>query len=358
MLRLAGPVAGAVIAAGAFAWGFASGTKHVFPYETIRAAERLLRGSPPPPPLPPLRITATPQWPPVQAAARLSCRPAAAPLATAFGNNHDVVYLPGPEGSAFAHYLLVSGNGGQGQLYGSDAPTAGPEGWTLVEAPYFVADHYELDDAILIGTTHYIFEAHRIYALDGDPATGSHRWREVGRFPPQVDDVAVYFDGETVHLFGEHGDYPGRPDGATIAYYTAPADFSAWSLVNTAIANPNVFGAVTWGVGDPSLMVTEAGVVMVTDIETDEVPYRLALWQAGALGQSFDFAGILAAPAPGTDGLYNHRVQDGEFLATGEEVLMFANWRDIDGNPGRRLEGFGTRDTRVIGGYRCRWQGR
>ena len=354
MLKWLVPFTGVLVFV-AFFLGFASARYHVFPYDQIIALTR-----PAPASAPAASVAdgqgaeGRPAYPPIASDVTHSCIPASGPISTAFGNNHDVVYLPGTPGSSYAHYLHISGNGGTGQLYGAQTLSAEPDAWELLVEDYFVTKEYELDDAILIDGTHYIFENHVIYALDGDPATGSGKWDAVASFPDFVDDVAVYFDGETVHLYGEYGDYPDRPDGATIAYLTSDRTFSNWTLKHTAIADPNVYHDIVWGVGDPSLIETDAGLLMLTDLEADGVPYKIALWESRGFGRVFNFAGILAEAAPGTDTLYNFRVQDGEFVPGPDgKVFLFANWRDIDGIPGKDLPAFPDGKTRVIGGYVC-----
>ena len=284
----------------------------------------------------------------------MQCEQVERPIADQFGNNHDAVYLPGREGDNWRHYLIISGVGGIGQLYGSQRLTADASGWTLLDDDYSVAPRYELDDGLLIDGTYYIFEGRKIYAFSGELESSSNAWVEAGSVPAYVDDIGVYYDGETVHAYGEYGRFAHGHDGVSIAYLTTDKTFSQWQLINTSIANPNTLPGADWGVGDPTLLVHDDRVLMVTDIEAKGIPYRMALWESEGFDRNFDFAGILAAPREGTADYNNHRVQDGEFAIESDgSVFLFANWMDKDGNPGKSLPKFSAEWTRLVGGYTC-----
>lgn len=287
----------------------------------------------------------------------LRCEQAERPIADQFGNNHDAVYLPGQAGSKWRHYLVISGVGGIGQLYGSQQLTADASGWTLLDDDYTVAPHYELDDGLLIDGTYYIFEGRSIYAFSGELEGSSGQWVQAGRVPAYIDDIGVYFDGETVHAYGEYGRFAHGHDGVSIAYVRTDPSFQDWELVSTSIANPNTLPGAEWGVGDPTLLVHNGRILMITDIEALGIPYRMALWESEGFDRNFDFAGILATPRPGTADYNNYRVQDGEFAIEGNgDIFLFANWMDTDGNPGQSLPNFSAGWTRLVGGYSCALQ--
>ena len=343
-----------LVAGLALVWSGGAGSLKDFPAAQIAALRATLTGTAPRKPREPPIPVADMVWPPVTYEMQASCTPADAPISVDFGNNHDAVYLPGTPGSPYPHYLLISGSVGTGQLYGAQTLSADPDAWDLLVPDYHVTEQYELDDGIVIGDTYYIFEAQTVYAFSGDIAEGSRKWEAVGRFPDSVDDIAVYFDGETVHLYGEYGHYADRPDGTTIAHMTAGPDFKDWVMEEPEAVRPNVGDTVVWGVGDASVIELDGQVLMTTDIESNGQPYRIALWRNDSLNGKFEFAGILAEPAPGTDGLYNYRVQDGDLaIAEDGRVIMFANWRDLDGTPGSTLPAFPDGRTRVIGTYTC-----
>lgn len=225
-------------------------------------------------------------------------------------NNHDALYFR----DRGKHYLIVSGEKIE-RLYSSDDL----EKWVLVDPAYSVAGTYELDDGITVQGKHYIFEAGIIYRLEGSMEAGD--WRAWGKAP--ADDVGVYFDGQTAHLFGEAGKYKYGYDGSRIAYWTS-TDLQDWELVNnSAIAIEGLHGG-PYGVGDPSLVKRDKW-YLTTDIESPGVPYRVALWSADKLGDRFEYEGILAE----ADDAY--RVQDAELVGD----KMFANWMDTEKGPRR-----------------------
>lgn len=225
-------------------------------------------------------------------------------------NNHDAIFLQDGE----KYYLIVSGEKIE-RLYRSDDM----KNWVLVNSNYSVAGTYELDDGITVRGRHYIFEDGTIYRLEGSITEGD--WQPWGEAP--ADDVGAFFDGRTVHLFGEAGQYAGGYDGSRIAYWTSN-DLKDWQLVSPSITEIERLHDGPYGVGDPSLVKRDKW-FLTTDIESRGVPYRVALWSAKKLGDRFKFEGILAK----ANGAY--RVQDAEFAG----AKMFANWMDTEEGPRR-----------------------
>ncbi|TNC79737.1 MAG: hypothetical protein C9356_17770 [Oleiphilus sp.] len=290
----------------------------------------------------------------------LDCKRNVNPIATEFGNNHDAVVLPGGDSSAYQWYMIISGPKKKhyGQLYGSNYPTDYPSSWTLIDDHYISTSTYEIDDGLTINNEFFVFEKGSIFHLDSELEAGSGKWEIVSQFPEDLDDVGVYFDGDTLHMFGEFGKLKGKPDGIAIGYYIAdfvgaPKYFSNWRAKDNKLIDPNTNGSMVWGVGDPSLMYKDGLYYLIADIESYDSPYRVGLWVSEQIDRGYKFAGILLEAEEGTDSLLNYRVQDGEFLIFDETIYIFANWRDVDGDPGLQLPAFESKKTRVVGGYEC-----
>ncbi|WP_137679579.1 hypothetical protein [Aurantiacibacter suaedae] len=327
-----------------FAWGFASGKKNVFPAAIISKFEEQDFS----------KSAEKSELPENFSEISAQCRQASFPISDQFGNNHDPVYLPGVKGSEYNNYLIISGVDGVRQLYGANSLSNNPNNWKLVNENLKISEDYELDDGIMVNGIYYIFENGNIYEVDVPLENSSGKWNVVGHFPKELDDIGVYYDGSILHIFGEYGEYSGGYDGARLAYATSDLTFKNWNIVSTNILDPNTKPESNWGVGDPSLIVLGGRVIMITDIEGPGDPYRIALWESDGFGRNFNFAGILAAPAPGNAGYNNYRVQDGDFAVSADgQIYMFANWMDTDGNPGHKLPLFSEGWTRVVGGYHC-----
>ncbi len=293
-------------------------------------------------------------FPRVETTANLSCSRSDSVMSLAYANLHDAVYLEGQTGDVFNHYLLLANEPGRAVLLGSDRLSTDPMDWTTVSDRYAVHDYYESDDAISVDGRHYLFEEGQIFELVGDPAEGSGHWKVVGTYPDETDDVGVFFDGETLHLLGEYGKFPHGFDGTSIAYFTGDLTFERWDVVDLAIAEPTGILPSKWGLGDATVAVADEGILLITDIESQDIPYHLALWIASSWGEPFRFAGIIAAPMGGTNELDNHRVQDGEVVPTEDGgFVLFANWRDIDGISRQNVPVMPDGTTRFVGSYMC-----
>jgi len=297
-----------------------------------------------------------PQLPTKVGQGALKCLSVEKPIADQFGNNHDPVYLPGNGEGAFEHYLVIGHEEGIQHLYGSNS--LGPNGsdWTLITDDLFVSEYHELDDGLLIDGVYYIFKDGKIFTYSGDIAKSSRQWQITGSTPNYLRDIGVYRDGDTIHIYGEYGDFEFGYDGLSLGYIKTDTSFADFELVSTKIIDPNTKLGGQWGIGDPTIFVSETKVYVAADLEGKDIPYRVSLWESSSFEKPFSFAGILAqADPPSAKSYKNHRVQDAEFVPAGEgTILMFANWRDEDGDPGKALPKFSEDWTRVVGGYTCR----
>ena len=291
-------------------------------------------------------------------------RPVDQPVFTAtHGNNHDAIFFYEPD-SVYKYKLIISHEQSGADFWRAKNWSIDSSDWEMVNDDYDIANEYEFDDGVKIGSKYYIYENQKVYTTTTGLDAADGNWVSEGTFPNEIDDVGVWYEDGWFHLFGEsnavHGAISGLPyDGSAIAHYKSQTGLGNWQLVSHTAANPDD-GLATpqFGVGDASIAKINGEYWMYLDREEDGVPYRVTAWKSDSLANEFQYVGVAVAPREGaTDDWDNYRIQDNEveFIPEINRYVMFANMMDRDGIPDKGPlfanggTGLNPGDSRVIG---------
>lgn len=287
-------------------------------------------------------------------------RPVDNPVFTSeHNNNHDPIIFVDTT-LEYPYHLIISGwecnpqndNNPQTYLWRSKTFSWSSNDWQLVSENYRIGCHYEYDDGVKVGNKYFIYEDGKVYTYEGSLEQASGQWIEEGTFPKHLgDDVGVYYEDETFHLFGEYGDFPHGPDGTSLSHLTSKTGIGDWEFQDSLAVNPNLDNGNTFGVGDPTIIKINNEYFLYCDIESKGKPYRIIAWKAKSLYERFKKLGVTMSPREGeTVNWDDHRIQDGDiaFIPEISNYVMVCNMKDTDGSPGGdfpRLSNF----TRVVG---------
>lgn len=288
-------------------------------------------------------------------------RPAENPVFnTETGNNHDAILFVDTT-LEYPYHLVVSGTGCATQtshhlektfLWRTKNFSWSSDSWELISDSYNIGCQYEYDDGVKVNGKYFIYENGIVYTYTGDLEQASGKWKKEGTFPVELaDDVGVFYEDGVFHLFGEFGDYPGRPDGTSLAHLTSHTGLGEWVLHDSLAVDANPNGGKKYGVGDPTIIKIKQEYYLYCDFESEGVPYKIMAWKSSSLYNKFEMLGIsMEARSDQTKNWDNERVQDGDvaYIPEIDEYVMICNMRDTDGNPGGNfptLKGF----TRVVG---------
>ena len=268
------------------------------------------------------------------------------------GNNHDAILFCEEE-SEYPYYLFISHEREHAYLWRAKEWSCSSEGWELVSENYQIGGFYGYDDGVKVGNTYYVYESGTVFTFTGDLAESSGKWNRAGKWPTSLcEDVGVYYDGSVFHLFGEHGDFPGRPNGTELSHLVSDNGKDGWRLLDRCALTPNRDGGRKYGVGDPSIIRANGLYHLFCDLETRDTPYRIIEWTAQSLDGPWEYRGVAVAPRDGEQHWDNHRVQDPEvaFIAEMDRFVLLCNAKDIDGIPGGDFDSTHLRpgETRVI----------
>jgi len=280
-------------------------------------------------------------------------RPVDNPVFTSeHGNNHDPIFFHEP-GEEYPYKLIIGHDSSGADLWRAKQFSHSSSGWELVSDDYDIGGWYEYDDGVKVGDTYYLYEEGNVYTYTGELADAGGKWTVSGSFPKnQCDDIGVFYEDGLFHIFGEYGDFPDGYDGTSLSHLTSTTGLGAWQMVDTHAVDPNPDGGDTYGVGDPTIAKIEGEYWLFTDRETAEDPYRITAWKSADLNTAFEYVDVAIAPrSEEVDDWDNHRIQDGDiqFVPELRRYVMFANMKDIDGNPGGNFPTLGTNETRVVG---------
>lgn len=271
---------------------------------------------------------------------------------TVKGNNHDSILFVEPE-LEYPYHLIISHTPKAAHLWRTKKFSWNSADWELVSDEYKIGNHYEYDDGIKVDGTYYIYEAGNVYTYAGSLEEGSGNWNQAGTFPhKQCDDVGVYYEDGVFHLFGEHGHFPGGPDGTSLSHFISSTGVSDWKLVNAKAVDPNPDGGRKYGVGDPTIAKIEGHYYIFCDRESKGSPYKVVAWRSKDIGGPYEYLGKAITPRSGeVDDWDNHRIQDPDigFIPEIGRYVMTCNMMDIDGNPGGDFPTLEGKQTRVIG---------
>jgi hypothetical protein len=258
---------------------------------------------------------------------------------TAHGNNHDTIFFVEP-GSAYKYHLIVSHETSGADYWRTNNFSWSSDTWTLVSDDYDIGGQYEYDDGVKVGDTYYIYEAGQddpngiVYTYTGDLADANGQWQQTGSFPKaQADDIGVWYEDGLFHIYGEYGSFSGGFDGASLSHLTSPTGLGDWTLQRTDAVVPGA----GYGVGDATIAKIDGEYWLYCDREGNGETYRITAWKADSLYDQFEFVDVAIAPRESeTDDYDNHRIQDGDigYVSKLGQWVMFANVRDIDGDPG------------------------
>jgi len=275
-------------------------------------------------------------------------------------NNHDAVLFVEP-GEEYPYHLIVSGWGCTSDREG--LPEAAylwrarkfswtSRDWELVTDDFQIGCHYEYDDGVKVDGKYYIFEQGVVYTYEGDLDDAAGKWIPEGEFPMDLcDDVGVFYENGTFHLFGEYGNFPHGPDGTSLSHLTSKTGLGDWTLVDSVAVNPNPGGGNAYGVGDPTIVKIEDEYFIYCDIESQGSPYKIIVWKSPSLDQPFEYIGVAMQARVGeSDNWDNYRVQDADiaYIPELKRFVAVCNMMDRDGYPGGyfpKLDGY----TRVVG---------
>ena len=268
------------------------------------------------------------------------------------GNNHDSLLFV-DAALEYPYHLIISHTEEAAHLWRTKTFSWTSSDWELVSDAYEIGQHYEYDDGIKVDGTYYIYEDGKVYTYSGPLEDASGSWEVAGTFPhEQCDDVGVYYEDGVFHLFGEYGDFPGRPDGTSLSHFTSRTGLGDWTLVDAKAVDPNPDGGHTYGVGDPTIAKIGSDYYIFCDRETMDSPYRIVAWKSSDLNEPFEYMGIAIEPRSNEiDDWDNFRIQDADIAYVPElsRYVMTCNLKDHDGNPGGNFPTLSGRQTRVIG---------
>ncbi len=276
---------------------------------------------------------------------------------TEHGNNHDSILFVDMD-LEHPYHLIISHQPSGAHLWRTKNFSWNSDDWELVSDQYKIGGHYEYDDGVKVDGTYYIFEQGNVYTFSGPLEEAGGNWKKTGTFPAkQCDDVGVYYEEGTFHIFGEHGNFPGRPDGSELSHFASKTGLGDWELINPKAVDPNPGEETKYGVGDPTIEKIEGTYYIFCDRETHEKPYRVTAWKSDELDGDFDFLGVVIKPrSEETDDWDNHRIQDADiaYIPDLSRYVMTCNMKDLDGNPGGDFPNLGEDETRVIGTFYSR----
>jgi len=290
-------------------------------------------------------------------------RPVENPVFTTHhGNNHDAIIFVNKK-REYPYKLIVSHEPSHAYLWRTKNFSWSSASWELASEEYHIGRHYEYDDGVRVDGTYYIYEAQSVYTYTGSLEEADGNWNNSGSFPEEVDDVGVYYEDGTFHLFGEYGDFPHGPDGTSLAHYRSETGVGDWERVDKQAVDPNPDGGHTYGTGDPTITKIEDAYYIYCDIEQQGTPYRIMGWKSSDINEPFKFIGILMKPRfQQTAHWDNYRVQDPDiaFVPDLSRYVIVCNLKDNDGTPGGNYPRFGASshlsgtETRVMGMFYSR----
>ncbi len=271
---------------------------------------------------------------------------------TTHGNNHDSIIFYEPE-LEYPYHLIVSHETSGAFLWRTKTFSWSSAAWELVDDNYQIGGDYEYDDGVKVDGTYYIYEEGHVYTYSGPLEEASGKWVKAGKFPyKKCDDVGVFYENGVFHIFGEYGDFPYGYDGTSLSHYTSATGLGDWTLVDKKAVDANPNGGNEFGIGDATIAKIEGTYYLFSDIESENIPYKVAVWKSSDINTPFAYIGIAVAPRSNqTANWDNYRVQDCDILYVPElsRYILICNMMDTDGNPGGDFPTLKDNATRVVG---------
>ena len=268
------------------------------------------------------------------------------------GNNHDAILFVEPE-LEYPYHLIISHTPKAAHLWRTKKFSWNSKDWELVSDKYIIGKHYEYDDGVKVGDTYYIYEDGKVYTFSGRLEDASGKWQLAGSFPKkQCDDIGVFYEDGTFHIFGEHGNFPHGPDGTSLAHFTSKTGIGDWTLVNAKAVDPNPEGGHKYGVGDATIEKIGDYYYIFCDRESKGSPYKIVAWRSKDLNKPFSYLGKVILPRSNeSDDWDNYRIQDPDiaYIPELKRFVIICNMMDVDGIPERKFPGMKKNHSRVIG---------